>query len=191
MSQRLVVAATTEPVTKAEARVWARLSSDEPDWVVDMLISSARERAEHLCSRGFTTKTWDLVLDEFPLVELSLERTPVTSITWVKYLDVNGVEQTLSPSAYLLDSYSAPCFLLPATGYSWPATIVSVNAVGIRFIEGWGANPIENLNALRHWIAVTLATDTEFRQSIIAGISVADIPGRYFDRLLDPLTNWA
>lgn len=188
MTIRLVAAPSVEHVSIAEARAWAKLADAEPDWLIAMLIGAARERAEHICGRSFTTKTYDLVLDAFPAVELDLETSPVESITWVKYLDLSGFEQTLSPSTYVLDSYDDPAFVLPAAGYVWPDTMNSVNAVRIRFVEGWSSNPIPNLNSLRQFIAVTLATDIEFRQAVSAGGDIKALPGRYFDRLLDPLT---
>jgi uncharacterized phiE125 gp8 family phage protein len=187
MTLRLVAGPTAELVSIAEAREWAKLSDSEPDWIISMLIAAARERAEHLCGRSFSTKTYDLVLDAFPEVELDLETSPVESITWVRYLDDAGAEQTMDPSTYVLDPYGDPCFLLPAAGYVWPSTIDSVNAVRIRFVEGWSSNPIGNINSLRQFIAVTLATDMEFRQSITTGADARSLPGRHHDALLDPL----
>lgn len=189
MSLRLVVDVSTEPVTNAEARDWAKMSSSEPDWIVDMLISSARMRAEHIAKRSFTTKTWDLVLDAFPAVELSLERYPVASVTHVKYLNDAGTETTLDAANYTLDAYSEPAFIIPVEGFDWPSTIDAANAVRVRFVEGWGSDPVRGLALVRQYMNVVIATDNEFRQSVIAGVSVSEMPGKYYDRLLDPVRN--
>lgn len=187
MALRLVTAAATELVTEAEARAWAKLSTDEPAWIVNMLIAAARERAEHICNRAFVSKTWDLYLDEFPAAELSLERSPVTSITHVKYTDTAGAEQTFSSSSYVLDSYDSPAFLIPAEGYEWPATYDTANAVRIRFVEGPGALPIPEANLLKQYICVRIATGNEFRQGIVAGMLPHQLPRDWCEGLLDPL----
>lgn len=187
MTLKLITDATTEPVTVAEAREWARMSSSEPDWIVSMLITSARARAEHLTGRVFVQKTWELWLDAFPASEICLERSPVDSVTWLKYLDTNGAEQTVASSNYTLDGMNAPAFILPAYGYTWPSTIDSANAVKARFVEGWGSNPNGWLQIVRQFMNVTIATDHEFRQAIVAGMPAQELPGRYYERLLDPL----
>jgi len=176
-----------EPVSNAEARDWARLSASEPEWIVTMLVASARARAEHLTGRTFTTKTWELYLDEFPDGEIPLQRTPVDSVTWLKYLDTSNVEQTVPASKYTLDGFAEPARIIPVYGYSWPQTIDMPNAVKVRFVEGWGTNPNGWQQIVRQFILVTLATDAEFRQAVVAGLSVADLPNRYYERVLDPL----
>ena len=195
MALRLVTAPVTEPVSRAEARAWARMSDDEPDWIVDMLIGASRERAEHLCGRGFTTKTWELALDAFPAAELSLEVTPVASIESVKYLDTTGVQQTFNSAGYVLDSYAEPAFIIPADGYEWPETFDSANAVKVRFVQGWSTNPIPELNTLRRYMCMEIATGHDFRSAMVVGRPVnqlsfsaaTTLPAQYYDRILDPL----
>lgn len=185
-----VTAVSGEPVSRAEARSWARMDSAVEDWQVDMLIAGARARAEHITGRVFTTKTWDLWLDAFPASEVSLERTPVDSVTWVKYLDSTGAQQTIGSSSYVLDGMNEPAFLLPAHGYDWPSTYDSANAVNVRFVEGYGSNPNGWLALVRQFMCVCIATDNEFRQAMVAGIPVQELPGSYHERLLDPLRIW-
>jgi uncharacterized phiE125 gp8 family phage protein len=78
----------------------------------------------------------ELALDEFPAAGILLLQGPVIGITSVSYVDATGATQTLSGSAYSLDDYSTPQWLLPAVDTEWPATYQAANAVKVRYVAG-------------------------------------------------------
>ncbi len=82
-----------------------------------------------------------MALDEFPGCddEISLPMPPVASITHIKYTDTAGIEQTISPSDYVLSQYGESRAVVPAYGKYWPSTQDIPNAVRIRFLCGYGA----------------------------------------------------
>jgi uncharacterized phiE125 gp8 family phage protein len=84
-------------------------------------------------------QTWELSLDAFPVGQLKIPLAPLRSVVSVKYADTNGAEQTLSPTAYEVDSTSEPGRLALASGQSWPATLVGLNSVRIRFDCGYAS----------------------------------------------------
>jgi len=62
---------------------------------------------------------------------------PLQSVTSVKYLDSDGVLQTLDPATYVTQN-GAPSHIVLANGASWPSISTLPGSVIIRFIAGYG-----------------------------------------------------
>ena len=139
MGIKVIAAPSVEPITLAEAKIHIRVESDVTgdDDLISALIIAAREHCEAYTIRSLITQTLELALDEFPC-EIELSRHPVQSITSIKYLDSDSVEQTLSSANYTLDDYSFRHWALLAYGESWPSTYASANAVKVRYVAGYG-----------------------------------------------------
>lgn len=177
----------TEPLTLAEVRNWCRVDDDFTGDDADLqgLITTYRAQAEHECGRSFLSTMWERVLDAFPAVELELAAQPVSSIVHVKYLDGDGVEQTLAPEAYVLDQVTEPAFVLPAAGYDWPATFSGINAVRVRFVQGWSSASNPRCAPLRLWMRMHIEAAYKLRGALVSGVSVTELPNRHVERLLD------
>ena len=98
MGLTLVTARTAEPIELEEAKHQFQ-QNDETDLDDDkceqIWIPAARGRCEKATERQTTPETWDLYLPRFPWCHvLELPKPPLQSVTWVKYLDANGVLQT-------------------------------------------------------------------------------------------------
>jgi uncharacterized phiE125 gp8 family phage protein len=180
----------TEPVTLLEAKLHAKVDHTDDDTLITALISAAREQAEHLIGRALITQTQELVLDSFPASEISLHLPDVQAIASVKYINLEGVERTMDAAEYSLDMESTPCWLLPAYGFSWPPTLDTVNTVRIRFTVGYGATAADVPQAIRAWLLVRVASLYAQREAHVSGVSVAELPGRFIDGLLDPYRVW-
>jgi len=137
MALKLITAPLVEPVTLAEARAHLRATTTDEDALIQGWIAAARERAEDITHRRFITQTWDLVLDGFPS-QFEMPNAPLVSVTSVKYLDEDDVEQTLASSAYQVDAVNQPGRILPAVNGEWPDTSEKINAVTVRFVCGYG-----------------------------------------------------
>lgn len=127
-------------VSLAEARLQCKVDPDDTshDAALTGLITAAREYAEHRTQTAIGSQTLELALDEFPGTAdaIELRHGPVGSISSVKYIDEDGVEQTLSTSNYTLDDYSSPAWLLAAYDTEWPETRDTANAVKVRYVAG-------------------------------------------------------
>lgn len=193
MTIKLIAAPATEPVSRADAKLWCRIDAADTteDALIDMLIASARIRAEHITGRSFLSQTWERVIDAFPEVELELGVPPVMSISQITYVDAAGAVQTLAPTAYVLDADQEPGWALPAQGNEWPVTLLdTANAVRVRFISGYADSSNKICAPLWQWMHMQIATAWQFRSQIVAGMTIAELPGRYVDRLLDPYRIW-
>lgn len=141
----------TEPITLAEMRQHLGITrSDDTarDQIITGRITSARQWAEDYTRRAFITQTWGAYGADFPgdrsLVLSGIAhadysairlRGKVQSVSYVKYLDSNGTQQTLSPSLYLVDLISNS--IVPAYGTVWPTGRIQLNAVEIEYICGY------------------------------------------------------
>lgn len=76
-------------------------------------------------------------VQEFPAIKLPKGR--VQSVTSVKYFDTAGVEQTVDPSVYSVDTASTPGRVLLAPNQSWPGFQHRWDAVKVRYVVGWSA----------------------------------------------------
>lgn len=115
-----------------------------------------------IIDRALMPQTWEEQIDAFPAdpaalgIELALP--PLQSVTSIKYLDTDLVEQTLSAALYAVDTTREPGMVVPGEA-GWPTTGVAINAVKIRFVAGYAdaaAVPGEIKGAIvavgAHWL---------------------------------------
>ncbi|MFM0330658.1 head-tail connector protein [Paraburkholderia strydomiana] len=107
------------------------------------------------------------------------------SVDAVKYIDPNGVLQTMDPSAYVVDAISEPGVLTPKTGTYWPDTENTTNAVQISFTAGYG-DAADVPAGIKSWILLRVGALYENREevSVATRVTVQELP--YVDTLLDP-----
>jgi len=102
---KLIQGPQSEPISLNEAKAWAKIEHSEDDSLITDLISDARKYIEEFTNRSLFTQTWDLSLDDMPSV-LSLDKTPLQSVTGIYYTDVEDSEWTESVDLYFVDYYN-------------------------------------------------------------------------------------
>lgn len=168
MGRVLVEAPESEPVSLDEAKNHSRVDSDltaDDSLIEDTLIPSAREYLERQTRRQLVTATWKLYLDNFPEWEIELPLPPLQSVDEVKYVDLDGVMQTLDEDAYEVDVSSCPGRLAPAYGEVWPASREKMGAVEITFTAGYG-EPADVPASLRRAILELVAHAYRNREAV-------------------------
>lgn len=174
MGYRLITAPSADPVTLAEAKTHLRVDHSDEDARIASLIKAAvsyLDGRSGILGRCLVTQTLELVLDQFPTREIELPLGPVASVTFIKYVDSNGAEQTFSAGSYTVDLSSLTARAIPNT--SWPATMAAANAVTVRYVAGTAAASVPE--AIRQAILLLVGHWYENRQPV-AGSSVADLP---------------
>lgn len=173
---KVITPPATEPLDLAEVHLHLREDLPDQDALITSLIAAAREYAEVFQKRALVTQTLELTLDGFPTWPISLPKPPLQSVSSVKYIDLNGVEQTLAASAYQVVSTSEPAIIVPAFGEIWPQVRVQPGSVAIRYIAGYGAAsavPQAVKAAMRmlisHWYETREAT-------VLTGATVQRVP---------------
>lgn len=191
-----------EPVTLAEAKLHLRVDHDAEDLLIAGLISAARTDCENKLQRTLITTGWRLTLPVFPCLDyqrlcdpeptllaqaIRLRMGDVQSVSSVTYLDPDGVQRTLSPTAYELQSWAGQWLLAPANGGSWPATQSSLQSVAVSYMAGFGATRDSVPAPLRSWIL--LAVGDLYSQRLRSGDKPA-VPHQFVDGLLDAYKVW-
>lgn len=172
----------TEPITLAEAKLHLRVDGTDEDTLITALISAARETCEDRIEGTIPVTGWKLTLDAFPDA-IRLLRGPIASVESVKYLDEDGVEQTLSPLDYLVDTVSTAGYIVPAFGKAWPETRAQINAVTVDYTAGT-ASPA---HALKAWMLLAIGDMYANRE---ASSDRPVVVQGFADRLLDPFRYW-
>jgi len=136
-----VTAPATEPVTAAEAKAHMRVSISDDDTLIDGLVAAARQWVEDWCGIAIITQTWKQRRDSFPESDGTIElgRTPLQSVTHVKYVDTDGVEQTVNADDYVVDTDTRKGNVDVAYDATWPTARSQLNAVYTTYVAGFGA----------------------------------------------------
>jgi uncharacterized phiE125 gp8 family phage protein len=197
---QLVTAPTAEPLLvsgDAKLDVTTHLRLDAPDGLetayLNNLIKAARFWAENFTSRLFIEQTWDLLLPHgFPCSanyiltsnEIRIPRAPLKAaggIVSVKYLDVNGTQQTLiAGTDYVVAARGETAVVLPAYGKSWPAVRIAIDSSGnypveVRFIAGYGTDGTAVPENFRQAMLLLIAHWFENREEVSEG-RLATVP---------------
>lgn len=136
----LNTAATEEPVSLAEMKVYLRVQHGDDDTAITNLIVSARQWAESFTNRQLVTATWDLYMEEFHgATRLLIPKPPLGSITTFAFLDTGGNSQTWDASNFTVNTVALPGEVTEAFGISWPAVRKQYNAITITYVAGYGA----------------------------------------------------
>jgi hypothetical protein len=100
---------------------------------------------------------------------------PLQSVTFVKYLDVDGALQTLDPSVYVVQK-GEPSHLVLANGQSWPSISTLPGSVIIRFIAGYGDDGSDVPETARMAIALqaqylrSMLSENALRSESVTGV---------------------
>jgi uncharacterized phiE125 gp8 family phage protein len=181
---RLITAPAEEPITLTLARTHVKAQTTAEDALLQAWITAAREQAEAFIGRALITQTWDMSFDAFGCGEIDIPLPPLQSVTFVKYYDEAGVEQTLATSSYHVDSRSVLGRVVLDDAASWPSTDVRPNAVTIRFVCGYGLAAAVP-QSIKAAMLLMLTDLDQHRGEVVTGASVQQIP-RGAEALLSP-----
>jgi uncharacterized phiE125 gp8 family phage protein len=181
---KVITGPATEPVTLAEMRTQLGItdaSDTASDPTITRRIIEARQWVEGYIRRALITQTLEIRQDCFTEC-IKLPHPPVISITSVKYIDTDGVEQTLGSSNYVLDDYPLVPYIREAYGISWPSTRDEPNAVRVRYSAGYGsASDVPQL--IREAIMLIVGHWMNFQPQSENGLVLARVPYAVQDML--------
>lgn len=196
MGVKVITAPAELPVTLAQARAWCRIdnANADDDAVLQALIRAAVAYAEHRTGRAFVPRTLEFWTDCFPLSRIELPAPPLLEVVSVKYVDTDGVLQTLPTADYEVDTYSEPGAVQRAFDAIWPdVRAEAIRPVRVLYRAGYTAgSPIDWENDLPGelitWLHARVATAYENREQLVVGAGqVLELPRANVDGLLDSL----
>lgn len=170
-----IVAPASEPLTISEVRAHLRLPADEYNTLIEGLITTARQFFEEEDDRRLVTQTWKLTLERFPCWTIDVPIRPLQVVNSIKYIDADGVRQTVDPAKYLIDKSSFVPRVTPSYGESWPVARSQNNAVEIEFDCGYGYQ--RNISSLTAAASAVAGTTTPHGLSVGDVVHFADVVG--------------
>lgn len=174
---KTITAAQNEPIDKTEAKLHMAIDDTTFDDLIEEYIKAARQYVEAETHRQLVTATYELIADRFAGSNnrIYLPFGQLQSVTSVKYIDTDGVEQTLDSSKYKVSDSREPGFIEPAYSESWPTARLEADAVRIRFVCGYGA-PNTVPGEVKHVLLMLVAHFFEHREAVAMNASAQVVP---------------
>jgi hypothetical protein len=151
-----ITAPYAEPIHLTEVKKHLRVDLDDDDDLIQGYIAAARYDVEFATDRQLVAATWMLHLDQFPYGKIALARTepqmlapfygprgevelaksPLLSLTSVRYKDSSATWQTLATTQYVVDATIEPPQISLVYGVAWPIAWHEEDVVQITFVSG-------------------------------------------------------
>src|SRR5665213_958293 len=112
MAMELVSEPVNPPLFLADVKDHLRVLSNDEDQLILALMETVRKKIDGrdgYLGRALLTQTWDCWIDwNFPsdVCPIEMPLTPLQSVTYIKYIDPDGNQQTVDPSVYTVDTKS-------------------------------------------------------------------------------------
>ena len=178
MSYRSVTETTLSVVplfTTAEAKSYLKVDTADDDTIIDNLVKAATQSCQIYTNCYFIDTVLTQYADDWNGTK-QLYKSPVSSITHIKYYDTDDSLQTWASSNYILDDSSKPARIALALNASYPNTASRINAIEVKYTVGFGAASTDVPDGIKQAVLLTLANWYENRQSVITGRTATELP---------------
>ena len=174
-SLKVDTAATTPVFTTAEAKAFLKVDVSDDDTIIDNLVAAATESCQIYTNQYFIDTVVTQYSDNWKEF-YSLYKSPVDSITHVKYYDSDNVLQTLDSDLYILDDSSQPARIGLEINGTLPSLADRINAVEVKYPVGYGTASTDVPEGIRTAIILTVGNWYENRQTVITGRTATELP---------------
>lgn len=176
---------TTEPVVYSDLFNYLKLIDDTDESLVTLLGAAGRAYVEGRTKLTLISSTYTVQFDTFSdCIGLRLPRRPVTAVNSITYIDVNGNQQTLPTSQYLIDTKLWTRIRPAAPGVCFPFTYPGqANAVTVSFTAGTSTTAAGTPEMARLAIMAWVRTMYDNREAVLAGKTGAVLP-HTFDAII-------
>jgi uncharacterized phiE125 gp8 family phage protein len=178
MSHRSLKVVTPSAIplfTTAEAKDFLKVDTTADDTLIDNLIIAATESCQIYTNQYFIKTIVEQYSDTWANI-YTLYKSPVLSITHIKYYDSDDTEQTLASSNYILDDVSKPARIGLAVDGTLPDLADRINAVHVQYTVGYGITSDEVPDGIKQAVLLTLGNWYENRQTVITGRTATELP---------------
>jgi len=131
----VVTPAASLPVTVAEVKARTKIDTADDDADLTKIIAEVVALLENANGIALMQQAWRLKRN-FSISPVDLPGWPVKSVTSVKYLDADEVEQTASTSLYRVITDISPAKIALRKGLSWPTVGPFEGAFYVDYVVG-------------------------------------------------------
>ena len=171
---KVVTPATDNPLTLTEAKTHLKVDTTADDTFITNLIKSATSSAQEYTNRFFIATTIQQYGDKWEDIS-NLFKSPVASVTNIKYVDTSGSLQTLSTDVYFVDDVNKPARIGLKPNQSFPEIIDRLNAIYVEYVVG-DASAEELDEGIRQALLLTIGNWYQNRQAVVTGTIATELP---------------
>ncbi len=161
-------APTIEPITLDEAKAHLFITHNDDDAYIGTLITVARQACEEKTDLSLISQTHTGYAGEFSRI-MELRKSPVQTISTVKYYDLENVLQTVAATDYMLSPAGARSAVVFAENYSFPRIYARPDAIRIEYIAGFGSAAGSVPAPIKQAMLLLIGSYYAQRESISAG----------------------
>ena len=161
--------------TTAEAKDFLKVDTTADDTLIDNLIKAATQSCEIYTNRYFINTVVTQYSDNWKEF-YRLYKSPVVTITHIKYYDTNDTLQTLAASNYILDNISQPARIGISVDGTLPNLADRINAVEVAYKVGYGELSSDVPEGIKQAVLITIGNWYENRQTVITGRTATELP---------------
>jgi len=172
---KVVTPATSNPLTLTEAKTHLKVDTTADDTFITNLIRSATSSAQEYTNRFFIQTTIQQYGDKWDDIS-NLFKSPVASVTHIKYVDTSGSLQTLSTDVYFVDDVNKPARIGLKPNQSFPDIIDRLNAIYVEYVVGIAAGSDEVDEGIRQALLLTIGNWYQNRQAVVTGTIATELP---------------
>tara|TARA_R100000664_G_scaffold31914_1_gene46070 strand:+ start:1830 stop:2408 length:579 start_codon:yes stop_codon:yes gene_type:complete len=166
---------TSYPVTTAEAKAHLKVDISDDDTLISNLIVSATQSAEDYTNRCFINTTLKMVADKWSEID-TLYKSPVASVTNIKYYDTANTQQTLASSVYIVDNTSKPCRILLDEDQEYPDLADRKMGIEVNYVVGETEDGTDASNLIKQAILLMVGHWYQNREAVVIGRIATEIP---------------
>jgi uncharacterized phiE125 gp8 family phage protein len=116
----VTIAPTSEPITVAETKLFARIDGSDEDTLIEGFIQGVREATETYLGRALMTQTIRMVMDWWPGEMVELPQPPLISVTSIQTIDEDDTATTYDSDNYFVITEAIPGRIVIKQGASVP-----------------------------------------------------------------------
>lgn len=183
MSYKVIIPPTAEPITLEQAKAHLNVVVPDDDALIQGMISAAREMVENKTNRALMPQVIEVSAPTFG--SLTMPRIPFRSVVSLTYTDPYGADQVVDATGYFVNDYNEPPTFAPYPGTAWPGIRYQDSAVRLRYEAGY-ADAASVPASLKHYMLLLIGTMYENRETVQAGVSLADLNEDFMRALWHP-----
>lgn len=176
--------AVPEPITLEVAKAHLRVfGADEDDYISLVLIPAAREMAEGRLNRTIRQRTRSVTFADWR-GNFVLPKPPFISIDTITYADEDGQVQTLDNTMYYVAAQDddAPGLVELVPDATLPRLYRRQRPITVSYLAGYPEGQVPQ--AIISWMLLAIGALYQNRESVVAGVSVAELPADFMNLLI-------
>lgn len=178
MSLTMISAPMVTAISVDEVKLNSRMSMSisTEDSLIELLISAATEKAEHVLGRALITRQYKLK-ESISTGAIWLRMPPLVSVDEVRVIASDGTESVIDSAGYKVDDTALVprLALIKASG----------EFVAVTYTAGYGEAGEAVPAGIRRWLLVAVNSMYEQREEVVTGTIVSEVPRTFIDGLLD------